>query len=236
MRIPAFAILSCLTGVFAQSSVAAPEQKSVDVLTYHYGNSRTGWNSNEAMLTPVNVKGGSFGILYNVADLDEQVDAQPLFLSNFLVIISGQPKNIIILASEYNTLYALDADTGKKIAIRSMGLPVPKGSFCGNGSDHLGVNSTPVINDTRDTLYLIAAVWSGSTFDYVLHVVDLTTIGDPQHPFADKVAPVKITASTKLTDGSLYNFQPEYASKIGYSPHARPCVRRFCDHVRLAPR
>ena len=209
MRAPVFAIISYLTCVLVQSSVAASEQKAADVLTYHYDNSRTGWNSNETTLTPANVKGGSFGILYNVADLDEQVDAQPLVLSNFL--INGQPKNIIILATEYNTLYALDADTGKKIAIRSLGPPVPKGSFCGNGSDHLGVNSTPVINDARDTLYLIAAVWSGSTVDYVLHAVDLTTIGDPQHPFVDKVAPVRISASAKLTDGSVYNFQPEHA-------------------------
>lgn len=208
MRISAF-VISSLIVIFPLLSVAADEQKLTDVLTYHYDNSRTGWNNKETALTPAKVKGGTFGLLYNVADFDEQLDAQPLVLSNFLV--NGARKNIIIVASEFDTLYALDSDTGAKLASRSFGAPVPKSAFCGNGSDHLGINSTPVINDARDTLYLIAAEWSGTSFDYVLHAVDLTTVGDPQHPFADKVSPVKISASAQLTDGSTYHLQAEYS-------------------------
>ena len=210
MRITASVIIiTCLTIIFSPLSVAAAKHQLTDVLTYHYDNSRTGWNNKETILTPAKVKDGTFGLLYNVADFDEQLDAQPLVLANFLV--NGERKNIIIVASEYNTLYALDSDTGVKIGSRSFGVPVPKSAFCGNGSDHLGINSTPVINDARDTLYLIAAIWSGASFDYILHAVDLTTIGDPQHPFADRVSPVKITASAKLTDDSIYNFRAQYS-------------------------
>ena len=210
MRISAF-VISGLIVIFPLLAVAADEGNLTDVLTYHYDNSRTGWNNKEPNLTPAKVKDGTFGLLYNVADFDEQLDAQPLVLSNFPV--NGERKNIIIVASEYNTLDALDGDTGAKLGIRSFGAPVPKSAFCGNGSDHLGINSTPVINDARDTLYLVDAEWSGASFDYVLHAVDLTTVGDPQHPFADKVSPVKISASGPLTDGSTYNFQAEYSVK-----------------------
>jgi hypothetical protein len=45
--------------------------------TYHYDNYRTGWNSQESVLTPANVGSSSFGLLKKVA-LDDQVDAQPL--------------------------------------------------------------------------------------------------------------------------------------------------------------
>ena len=202
-------IVSYLAIVCSAFSVNA--QGLTDVLTYHYDNSRTGWNDRETKLTPDKVKDGTFGLLFNVADLDEQIDAQPLILSNFPV--NGHPKNVIIIATEYNTLYAIDGDTGAKIASRSLGVPIPKEAICGNASDHLGINSTPVINSQRDTLYVIAAVWSGSlnSLVYVLHAIDLTSIGDQQRPFADKVPPVTVTASAQLTDESTYQFQAQYS-------------------------
>lgn len=211
MRLAYLAIVSSLAIICSSFAVTSEELKVPDILTYHYDNWRTGWNDKETGLTPGKVKDGTFGLLYNVANLDEQIDAQPLILSNFLV--NGQSKNVMLIATEYNTLYAIDADTGAKIASRSLGAPVPKFALCGNGSDHLGINSTPVINNQRDTLYVIAAVWSGSlsSLDYVLHAVDLTSIGDQQHPFADKTQPVTVTASAKLTDGSIYQFQAQYS-------------------------
>jgi hypothetical protein len=56
----------------------------VAVTTYHYDNNRTGWNSNESILTPANVTPNGFGLIA-VADLDDdndQVDAQPLIVPN----------------------------------------------------------------------------------------------------------------------------------------------------------
>ena len=205
-------VLTLLCGLICiaqQLAASAEEQKSVDVLTYHYDDLRTGWNSEEKVLTPAVLKSGSFGLLFKSDIFDEQVDAQPLILSNF--VIKGERKNIVIVVTEYNTIYALDADSGLLIAARSIAPAVPATEVCGNGSDHLGINSTPVINEARDTLYLVAAEWSGNSFAYVLHAVDLTTIGDPKAPFADKVSPVKVAASASLSDGSTYAFQANHA-------------------------
>ena len=50
---------------------------SIDVVTYHYDNLRTGQNVNEITLTPANVKVNTFGKLGEFA-VDGRVDAQPL--------------------------------------------------------------------------------------------------------------------------------------------------------------
>jgi hypothetical protein len=204
MRTVAFGLLFSLLGGLASA-------QSKDVLTYHYDNYRTGWNNSESSLTPQTFKDSSFGLLYDKDYFDEQIDAQPLIISS--LPIGGQTKEVVFIATENNSLYAVDAATGAKIASRSFGAPAPSSAICGNGSDHLGINSTPAINDARDILYLIAAVWSGSDFDYVLHAVDLTKLDDPDptKQLPDKYTPVKVAATATLSDGSTYAFQSQHA-------------------------
>jgi ankyrin repeat protein len=52
-----------------------------DVVTHHYDLGRTGWNSQETILTASNVNSSTFGLLRSVA-LDDFVDAQPIVLTN----------------------------------------------------------------------------------------------------------------------------------------------------------
>ena len=56
---------------------------TIDVITYHYDNLRTGQNAKETILTPANVNSAQFGKLgeFTVAG---KVDAQPLYLSKCL--------------------------------------------------------------------------------------------------------------------------------------------------------
>jgi hypothetical protein len=204
MRTVAFGLLFFLLGGFVSA-------QSRDVLTYHYDNYRTGWNNSEPSLTPRTFKDSSFGLLYDKDYFDEQIDAQPLIVSG--LPIGGQTKEVVFIATENNSLYAVDAATGAKIASRSFGAPAPSSALCGNGSDHLGINSTPVINEARDILYLIAAVWGGSDFDYVLFAVDLRKLDDPDPTkrLPDKYTPVKVAATATLSDGSAYAFQSQHA-------------------------
>src|SRR6267378_5854178 len=80
----------------------------VDVLTYHYDNQRAGQNLNETALTPANVNSTKFGKLGEFP-VDGRVDAQPLYLSQ--VTIGGQKKNVLYVATEHDSVYAIDADS-----------------------------------------------------------------------------------------------------------------------------
>src|SRR4051812_2117443 len=88
--------------------------RGADVLTFHNDLARTGLNSNETTLTSRNVGSPSFRLLRSLA-VDGQVYAQPLYASSVPVISGGQSKgthNLLFVATEHDSLYAFDADSG----------------------------------------------------------------------------------------------------------------------------
>src|SRR5213593_2937409 len=80
-----------------------------DVLTYHNDNARTGQNLNETILNTRNVNVNEFGKLF-ILSADGKVDAEPLYVSNLTV--GSTAHNVVFVASEHDTVYAYDADTG----------------------------------------------------------------------------------------------------------------------------
>ena len=91
-------------------------QAQVNVTTYHNDNARTGQNTQETILTPANVNSGQFGKLFSVS-VDGWVYAQPLYLSN--VNIGGGTHNVLYVATEHDSLYAIDADKGNNLLAAS---------------------------------------------------------------------------------------------------------------------
>src|SRR6266567_2608418 len=77
------------------------------VLTYKYDNQHTGANTNEVLLNPNNVNKKSFAQLKSYP-VDAQIYAQPLYMPN--VAVKGTTKNLVIVATENNSVYAFDAD------------------------------------------------------------------------------------------------------------------------------
>jgi hypothetical protein len=75
--------------------------------------------------------------------VDADVYAQPLYLSN--VPIGGGTHNVVYVASENDTVYAIDADSGTVYA--SVNLIAPGGSIT-NSSTDLGVHRP--LSDHRD--------------------------------------------------------------------------------------
>src|ERR1700687_1864290 len=81
-----------------------------DVLTYHNDNARTGQNLNESSLTLASVNVSNFGKV-GFLSVDGKVDAQPLYLSALSVLHQGT-HNVLYVATEHDSVYAFDADTG----------------------------------------------------------------------------------------------------------------------------
>jgi hypothetical protein len=171
----------------------------VQVTTYHNNPQRTGWNAEEKVLTPSAVGAGTFGLLHQVK-LDDQVDAQPLLITG--LIIGGAKHDVVYVASENNTVYAIDASSGTVLLTANLGKAVAESQLpgqCNNNGNDVGINSTPVIDTTLQTLYVMAYVYTGSAVQFELHALDLTTL-------ADKMTPVAVSASHQLAGGGVYRF------------------------------
>jgi outer membrane protein assembly factor BamB len=173
--------------------------QNVAVITHHYDNLRTGWNKNETILTPANVASSSFGVLYTVT-LDAQVDAQPLIVPNEQITAGnyqGQ-HNVVYVATEGNTVYAIDANSGTLLLNPNFGSPVPTPIGCPT-NPVVGIESTPVIDLASNTMYVMIYTSESSGPVYTLHALNLSNL-------TDAIPPVVVTASHSLSNGSTYNF------------------------------
>lgn len=152
----------------------------VDVLTWHNDLARTGQNLAETALTLSNVNSSSFGQLYAVP-VDGQVYAQPLIVSalNF----PGQGvQDVMYAATEHDTVYACDANSGAVLWQKSLLLPgeTPADSQgCIDLTPELGVTATPVIDRAsgpNGTIYVAAMSKDGGGHYFQrLHALDLTS-------------------------------------------------------------
>lgn len=151
---------------------------AIDVLTYHNDNARTGLNPQETILTTANVNSATFGKIGFYA-VDGKVDAQPLYASN--VSVSGKGiHNVLIVATEHDSVYAFDADTGLVIWQSSMlkaGEQPSDPRGCSQVSPEIGVTATPVIDRTlgpNGTVYIVAMSKDGAgNYHQRLHALDL---------------------------------------------------------------
>ena len=164
--------------VFCISSIAL--QAQVNVTTYHNDNARTGQNTQETILNPANVNSNQFGKLFSVS-VDGRVYAQPLYLSN--VNIGSGTHNVLYVATEHDSLYAIDADQGtiywRISLIPSGGSTVNSSSDlgCGDLVPEVGITGTPVIDTSTGTIYLVAkSKVNGSLVQY-LHAIDVGYLG-----------------------------------------------------------
>ena len=147
--------LLCLSPIAASLATAA----APNVLTYHNDRARTGQNLNETILTTSNVNSGTFGKLFK-AILDGVVDAQPLYVAGVAIPNQGT-HNVLIVATENDSLYALDADSGAqlwKASLLPAGQTPSDNRGCSQVSPQIGITSTPVIEVKSATAGVIFAV------------------------------------------------------------------------------
>jgi hypothetical protein len=193
-------LLACL--LWAAGGAASAQ---TNVLTYHDNAGRTGWNASEKTLTSANV--GTLGLVHSVT-VDDQIDAQPLIVSNQAISGKTGTYQVAYVATENDSVYAIDAATGNILKQVSLGTAVAQNDLpgsCNNNADRVGINSTPVIDLASGTLYVIGYTWESGNPVYHIHALSLSTL-------ADKVPPVPIDkahgASHAMPNGGTYRFNP----------------------------
>ena len=184
-RLAKVSILAVAMLAAAGLAVLPQAVAQVNVLTNKMDNSRTGQNISETLLTTSNVNSNMFGKLFSF-NVDGYVQAQPLYMT--ALTVNGVAHNVVFVATQHDSVYAVDADTGVQLWQTSFIDPasaittVPaQAEGCNNvtGFNELGIVSTPVIDPTSRTLYVTAKtqeIVSGHyTYVYRLHALDVTT-------------------------------------------------------------
>jgi hypothetical protein len=163
-----------LTVQAAVSSTTAP-----DITTYHNDLARDGLNAQETILTLSNVNSAQFGKI-GFDTVDGLVDAEPLYLAN--VTAGGKLRNVLYVASEHDSVYAFDADTGVQIwktSILGSGETTSDDRNCSQITPEIGITSTPVIDRKQGpngTLFTVGMSKDASgNYHQRLHALDITT-------------------------------------------------------------
>ncbi len=153
------------------------------VYTFHNDNLRTGQNLNETVLTPVNVNQNQFGKLFSVP-LDGLTYASALYVAS--VNIPGKGfHNVVYVATEHDSVYAYDADSGSQTPLWKASfinpaagvttVPAADTGECCDIPNEIGITSTPVIDQSTGTLYVVAKTKENGNYFQRLHALDITS-------------------------------------------------------------
>jgi Malectin domain/Legume lectin domain/Chitobiase/beta-hexosaminidase C-terminal domain/Fn3 associated len=170
-----YAILVLLAALLT----SVPLSAQTSILTQHYDTARTGQNTTETVLTPSNVNSTSFGKLFSLT-VDGYVYAQPLYVPAVAIPGNGT-HNVLYVATEHDSLYAFDADSGSQlwhVTFLINGATTLTPSNVGGTQDinpEIGITGTPTIDPTTNTLYVVVNTVESSNIIYRLHAIDITT-------------------------------------------------------------
>ena len=155
-----------LAGALVVAGTIAAAQADPSVSTYHGALDRAGRYLVPG-LTYERARGLHLDASFHAA-FQGHVYAQPLLWRR-----PGSAQGALIVATEENEVFALDAKTGAQIWKRSLGGPVPGSALpCGNISP-LGVTGAPVIDEASATLYLDAAVMRANAPQHQIYALSL---------------------------------------------------------------
>jgi outer membrane protein assembly factor BamB len=213
-------------------STAGPA--GTDVLTYKNDLNRSGQNLSETSLTPANVTAATFGLLRNLA-VDGKVDAQPLYVSRLSV--SGSAHNVVYAATEHDSVYAFDADTGSilwHVSLVAAGETLSDAHGCDQVAPEIGVTSTPVIDRSAGAhgiLYVVAmSKDASSNYHQRLHALDLTTGAELLN------GPVEIAAMSPTAAGGTAMFNAgQYEERAALLLLNGTVYTSWTSHCDIAP-
>jgi fibronectin type 3 domain-containing protein len=136
---------------------------SANVLTYH-NEQAFGVNSQETQLTPTTVNASQFAKRYATV-VDGQIYAQPLYVSDVTITTGPSPGHyrVVYAATEHNSVYAIDSDSGAVLWRTSFidpaaGITTMPAGETGSGdiTTEIGITATPVIDLANNVMYVEA--------------------------------------------------------------------------------
>jgi Bacterial Ig-like domain (group 2) len=173
------AVSASINGISASAAliVTAPAGGVANIVMWHFDAQRTGLNPNEASLSPATVTPQTFGKLFSYL-LDGYEYGQPLLVSN--LTINGGAHNVVFAATENDSVYAFDADNyGSGAPLWQVSLLQPGETPIVDGpiQPFQGITSTPVIDTTSNTTYVVSTQTLTSTgvSTFRLNALDITT-------------------------------------------------------------
>jgi regulation of enolase protein 1 (concanavalin A-like superfamily)/uncharacterized protein (DUF2141 family) len=206
--------------------------RAQNILEDRFDGNRTSANLNETTLTTANVNVNQFGRLFNCV-VDGQIYAQPLYVSGLSVAGLGI-HNVVFVATEHNSVYAFDADSSSTALWHvNLGTSAPQSVInCNDISIEYGITSTPVIDMSTQTMYVVNQLYVSNTLSYQIHALDIT---NGQEKFG---GPKTISASVAGSGDGNINGQisfdaGQHLNRPGLvlaSGSVYACFGSHCDH------
>ena len=146
-------IAVALALVFAFGTTAAGSAAAPAWTTYRHDAARTGIDPDSTSpISPTQAWQTS-------SALDGSIYGEPLVYGSRVYV-----------ATENDTVYALDASSGAIIWQKHLATAVPSSKLpCGDISPVVGITSTPVIDPSTGAIYVVADTWDGSTSSSIKH-------------------------------------------------------------------
>ena len=195
----------------------------VQVLTYHYDNTRQGANTNETLLTLANVNTASFGKLFTYP-VDGYLYAQPLILTNLNLPGKGV-RDVVFTVTMHDSVYAFDANSNgdtnggllwkTNVGISAISPTTEFGARYHPGVGNLdvvpeeGMTGTPVIDPLTGTLYVDAftrEVVAGVSTNYFHRIHALNITNGTEQPYSPVVVAASVPGTGVGGNGTTVTF------------------------------
>ena len=176
---------------------ATPLGAQVDVLTQRNDNTRSGTNLQEVSLNTSNVNNARFGKLaFRI--VDGNIYAQPLIVSQARIVNRADARNVALVATQHNSVYAFDAEDTNQASTTAelwhtgpavLGTPIEATEVsqavglgiagCRDLTTEVGITSTPVVALTKETppkegvIFVVGKSKSGTAHLYKLFALRL---------------------------------------------------------------
>jgi polyvinyl alcohol dehydrogenase (cytochrome) len=143
--------------------------------------------------------------------LDGQIYGEPL-------VYAGR----VYVATENDTVYALSAASGRTVWSAHLSTPVPARSLpCGDIAPTVGITGTPVIDRSRNEIFVVADEWTDGTSAHRLVGLSTTSgqvemSSDVDPPGADTAALLQRTGLTLDAGQVVFGFGGNYGDCASY--------------------